>query len=104
MLPTTDSHPPDGGAVMGMPRCFSSRFSRCLPRTGSRQRMTPEEKKRRLVWQCRRGLKETDVVLNAYLDEHFLTATAEHQALFERLLACQDADMFEWFTGRTVPD
>ena len=66
--------------------------------------MTPEEKKRRLIWQCRRGLKETDVVLNAYLDEHFLADTAEHQALFERLLACQDADMFEWFTGRTVPD
>lgn len=66
--------------------------------------MSPEEKKRRLVWQCRRGLKETDVVLNAYLEQHFLADTAANQALFERLLACHDADMFEWFTGRSVAD
>lgn len=66
--------------------------------------LTPEEKKRRLAWQCRRGLLETDVVLNAYLDNHFLADTATHQATFERLLTCQDADMFEWFTRRSRPE
>ncbi|MCH8543463.1 MAG: succinate dehydrogenase assembly factor 2 [Alcanivorax sp.] len=66
--------------------------------------LTPEAHHRRLAWQCRRGLKETDIVLNAYLDEHFLQDTAEHRAAFERLLACQDADLFEWFTRRSVPD
>ncbi|WP_111657616.1 succinate dehydrogenase assembly factor 2 [Isoalcanivorax indicus] len=67
-------------------------------------RLTAEERKRRLVWQCRRGLLETDVVLNAYLDEHFLHDTSAHQQTFERLLACQDADLFEWFTRRSRPD
>lgn len=65
--------------------------------------LSPAERKRRLTWQCRRGLKETDVVLNAYLETHFLNDTPAHQAAFERLLACQDADMFEWFTRRSVP-
>lgn len=66
--------------------------------------LTPEAHHRRLAWQCRRGLKETDIVLNAYLDDHFLQDTPAHRATFERLLACQDADLFEWFTRRSVPE
>ena len=66
--------------------------------------MTPEEQKRRFAWQCRRGLLEVDVVVNGYLDEHFLNDTAENRERFGRLLACPDPDLFEWFTGRSLPD
>jgi len=66
--------------------------------------ITPEEQQRRLSWQCRRGLKETDVLLNKYLNEVFLEDTQEHQQLFERLLKCEDADMFLWFTRREEPE
>lgn len=66
--------------------------------------MTPEEHKRRLAWQCRRGLLEVDVVLNGYLESHFLDDGSDNQQLFERLLESQDADLFEWFTERSAPD
>jgi len=66
--------------------------------------LTPEEHQRRLSWQCRRGLKETDVLLNAYLNEVFLHDTKENQQMFERLLNCEDADMFVWFTSREEPE
>lgn len=66
--------------------------------------MTPEEQKRRYSWQCRRGLLEVDVVLNGYLDQHFLTDSEENRQRFEQLLACPDPDLFEWFTGRSLPD
>lgn len=63
--------------------------------------MTPEELKKRYKWQCRRGLKEVEVVLEPYLDDFFVHDSAEEQALFGRLLECQDADLFEWFTRRS---
>lgn len=65
--------------------------------------MAESELKRRYRWQCRRGLLEVDVVLNNYLDQVFDDDTAAHQQLFGRLLAEQDADLFEWFTRRSQP-
>lgn len=65
--------------------------------------MESHEHKRRLAWQCRRGLKEVDVVLNGWLDGFFEAAGAADQALFADLLAEQDADLFEWFTERSRP-
>lgn len=63
--------------------------------------MTSEELKKRYKWQCRRGLKEVEVVLEPYLEDFFLDDSEQEQALFGRLLACQDADLFEWFTRRS---
>lgn len=66
--------------------------------------MTPEELKRRYAWQCRRGLLEVDVVVNGYLDDHFLADSEANQSRFGRLLAYPDPDLFEWFTGRSLPE
>ena len=65
--------------------------------------MTETELKRRYRWQCRRGLLEVDLVLNEYLDRMIDTETEQQQRLFGQLLAEQDTDLFEWFTGRSVP-
>ncbi|MDF1819969.1 MAG: succinate dehydrogenase assembly factor 2 [Alcanivoracaceae bacterium] len=65
--------------------------------------MEAAEHKRRLAWQCRRGLKEVDLVVNGWLDGHFDNASADDQALFASLLEEQDADLFEWFTERSRP-
>lgn len=62
-----------------------------------------EELRKRYVWQCRRGLKENEVLLERYLRECFMDDTPEEQALFGRLLEAQDADLYEWFTGRARP-
>ncbi|MDX1805207.1 MAG: succinate dehydrogenase assembly factor 2 [Alcanivorax sp.] len=65
--------------------------------------MSIEDRKRQYRWQCRRGASEVEVVLYAYLDNHFDQESPENQDRFEALLACQDADMFEWFTHRSEP-
>jgi antitoxin CptB len=67
------------------------------------RQMSDADLKKRYRWQCRRGLKEVDVVLNDYLDLHFDQDDAARQALFGRLLEEQDADLFEWFTERSAP-
>ena len=65
--------------------------------------MTESELKRSYRWQCRRGLLEVDLVLNDYIERIFDSETEARQQLFGRLLAEQDADLFEWFTRRSEP-
>ena len=45
---------------------------------------------RRLQWQCRRGTKELDLLLQRYLDQQFRLADSQEQHLFEELLQLED--------------
>ncbi len=62
-----------------------------------------DAKLNRLRWRCRRGIKEVEILLQAFFERYYLTLTADRQALFERLLTCEDADLFEWLTHRSEP-
>jgi antitoxin CptB len=44
----------------------------------------------RLKWQCRRGTKELDFLLNRYLETGYLVADQEERALFIELLGMED--------------
>ena len=59
--------------------------------------------RRRLQWQCRRGIKEVEVLLIPFFEQRFDGLEALDQALFERLLEQHDVDLFEWFTYRSKP-
>lgn len=43
-----------------------------------------------LRWHCRRGVKELDVVLCKYLENHYLESSAEEQRAFKILLKLED--------------
>jgi antitoxin CptB len=62
--------------------------------------MYSETELKRLGWQCRRGLKEVEVLLIAFFEAHFAQAPPADQALFVALLEEYDADLFEWLTQR----
>ena len=47
----------------------------------------------RLRWQCRRGTKELDLLLQRYLDSGYLLADDEEKALFVELLALEDDEL-----------
>jgi len=44
----------------------------------------------RLKWQCRRGTKELDFLLNRYLETGYLTADQGERELFVELLGFED--------------
>ncbi len=44
----------------------------------------------RLRWQCRRGTKELDFLLNRYLESGYLAADQGERALFVELLGMED--------------
>lgn len=59
---------------------------------------------KRLWWHSRRGMLELDVLLIPFLEEAYLDLDAADQERYKKLLACEDADMFEWFMQRARPD
>ena len=59
--------------------------------------------KNRLRWAVRRGMLELDLVLSAFLENHYDDLAPGDQALFHKLLDEQDQDMFNWFIHRRVP-
>ncbi len=62
------------------------------------------EEERRLHWQCRRGLKELDVIFEPYMEDHYRDASISDQQVFQRILAEEDVDLLAWFMQYTVPD
>ena len=54
----------------------------------------------RLKWLCRRGMRELDVVMRSYLDNHYERASASEQALFRELLEMPDPDLYALLLGR----
>ena len=54
----------------------------------------------KLLWRSRRGMLELDKLFRHYLTEHGYRLIADELVLFERLLECQDQDLFEVFTGK----
>lgn len=61
--------------------------------------MTEITLKKKLAWQCRRGMLELDVILIPYLEQHFDSLNAETQVLFSELLKEADPDLYTWLMG-----
>ncbi len=59
---------------------------------------------KRLGWHCRRGMLELDVVLIPFLEQRFRTLEFEDQQRFEKLLECEDQDIFGWIMRHAVPE
>lgn len=59
------------------------------------------EKKRlsRLKWACRRGMLELDVLFMPFVEEALEQLSYDDKVLFERLLTCDDPDLYAWFMG-----
>ena len=52
-----------------------------------------------LKWQCRRGVKELDLVLGIYLREHYEQADDSEKASFVDLLQMEDPLLFDLLLG-----
>lgn len=67
--------------------------------------MTTGEQKARIVWCCRRGMLELDLILTRFLETYWDRLSPEEKVVFERLLHTPDPDLYAWFMGyETVED
>lgn len=58
----------------------------------------------RLRWTSRRGMLELDLILMPFVEQAYPSLGPEDQALYKRLLECEDQDMFAWFLHRQDPE
>lgn len=57
-----------------------------------------------LRWQCRRGMRELDVLLTRYLESSYEAAAADEKAAFRKLLTLADPDLVGYLLQKQVPD
>lgn len=61
--------------------------------------------KSRLLWACRRGMLELDSLFMPFVNEVFDLLSDADKVTFQRLLDCDDPQLFAWFMGRKLcPD
>ena len=57
----------------------------------------------RLRWQCRRGMRELDLLLEDFMDAHYAGLNEDQRRAFRRLLECPDQLLLAYFMGRQIP-
>ena len=57
----------------------------------------------RLCWQCRRGMLELDMMLQAFMAKHISGITDRQLKAFESLLECNDQLLLDYLMGHAVP-
>ena len=63
-----------------------------------------DEQQKALLWQCRRGIKEIEVLLIPFLEKHYKHESDIIRNAFIALLAEADLDIFEWLMHREKPE
>jgi len=62
------------------------------------------QSKRRLQWQCRRGMLELELFLNDFLEYDYEYLSLEKKFVFEDLLTTIDPVLFDYLMGTDKPD
>lgn len=54
----------------------------------------------RMLWRCRRGLLELDIVLRVFVEQTYASLTEDEAEAFIRLLEYEDNDLWDMVGGR----
>jgi antitoxin CptB len=60
-----------------------------------------DQEGRRLLWRCRRGMKELDVLLERYVRSQLSNASREERQTLTRLLDLPDPELADYLFGHT---
>ena len=59
--------------------------------------------KKKILWQCRRGLWELDIILLPFVEKEFTNLNKQDQLLFQQLLKYEDIELFDIFINKIEP-
>jgi antitoxin CptB len=65
--------------------------------------MLDKDRLNRIVWRCRRGLLENDIVLTRYLEARGALLTEDEIGMLDRLLDLPDNELWDIIAGRQQP-
>ncbi len=63
-----------------------------------------EAERSRLLWRCRRGIREMDIILTEFLEQSYDALADEDKKAFVQLLDEPDLDILNWIMGKGEPD
>jgi antitoxin CptB len=58
----------------------------------------------RLLWHCRRGIREMDILFREFIDEHYDQLSDDEKQGLSKLLDEADLDILDWIMGRSKPE
>lgn len=61
------------------------------------------EQKARIIWHCRRGMLELDLILTRFMTQYFDTLTTHEVTIFEKMLTYPDPEIYVWLIGQVTP-
>ena len=59
--------------------------------------------KKKILWQCRRGLWELDAILIPFVERIFDDLNSDNQNLFKELLSYEDVEVFDLLVNKKEP-
>jgi antitoxin CptB len=59
--------------------------------------------KKKILWQCRRGLWELDIILLPFVEKEFTNLNKQDQLLFQQLLKYEYIELFDIFVNKIEP-
>ncbi len=66
--------------------------------------MTDKAALDRVYWHSRRGMLELDLALMPFAREVYPTLSEEDQAIYRKLLECEDTELFGWILQKDRPE
>jgi len=58
----------------------------------------------RVIWHSRRGMLELDLAFSPFANNVYRELSAHEQAIYRRLLSCEDTDLFQWILQASRPE
>ena len=58
----------------------------------------------RLLWHCRRGIREMDILFREFIDQHYDQLSEDNKQSFSNLLDEADLDILNWIMGKDSPE
>ncbi|MFT7526009.1 MAG: antitoxin CptB [Arenicella sp.] len=56
---------------------------------------------KKLVWRCRRGVRELDVLFGRFLETEYPQLSESQKMAFERMLEVQDPIIMDWLFSKS---
>lgn len=66
--------------------------------------MIDDRRRERVLWHCRRGLLELDLLLQRFVEREFAHLTEHEHVTLQRLLDLPDTNLLDYCYGRAHPD
>lgn len=66
--------------------------------------MTDNSALNRVFWHSRRGMLELDLALMPFVKEVYPQLSEQDQAIYRRLLECEDTELFDWVLQKNKPE